>query len=673
MSTKTANNKKPVLLITNTPQDSDWDRQNVVVCPVAGPRTRHIEQAGVAYQDLVTGNWKYSIYNSNRISPEDDPDFVGGSDSDNEDENVKFNDEGMKKKKNAHHDDEDLYGILGLGNLRWKATASQLKKAYRNKCLEHHPDKNVENGGEHDDTMFKLVQKAYDVLSNEKKRKAYDSQDSFDDRIPSASELETDEDFFDVLGPVFDRNARWSVIQPVPELGSDQTPYKQVEKFYDFWRSFKSWREFTYDSEYDIEKAESREERRWMERQNDKKASVLKKKDFARILSLVELAYKRDPRLARYRREIREEKERAKREKEEEKIKREEEKKRLAEEEEAKRKADAEEKRKQKDKDRKALKKYRTKLRDLCTIYNNLVKAEGGKKSGKTMLHDDDVQFVSAKMEKDDLQALCTKLDKAKTSEPEFRQIFEENMSILKGETAAASEKLAQLMQKEQQQQQAASEWTDEELSLLAKGLAKFPGGTSQRWDRIHEGFLPSKTPDQIKDKTTDIRKIGGHVNPTASQIHHFNKFLQQKNQAAPTVEKKKVTSKHLGDDISHNYDASSETATTTTTTTTTPTASATTTTTTTTTPTAGTASTNGTSATTSNSATTTATATSETSASAEWTVAQQKALEVGIKAHKASLSTSWDKIAATVPGKTKEECAARYKYLVALVKSKKQ
>jgi hypothetical protein len=40
----------------------------------------------------------------------------------------------------------------------------------------------------------------------------------------------------------------------------------QVDKFYDYWFSFKSWREFPHPDEEDVEQAESREHKRWIER-----------------------------------------------------------------------------------------------------------------------------------------------------------------------------------------------------------------------------------------------------------------------------------------------------------------------------------------------------------------------------------------------------------------------
>lgn len=60
-------------------------------------------------------------------------------------------------------------------------------------------------------------------------------------------------------------------------------------------------------------------------------------------------------------------------------------------------------------------------------------------------------------------------------------------------------------------------------------------------------------------------------------------------------------------------------------------------------------------------------------SSDALWSQEQQKLLEVAIvKYPKTSAGDRWHKIANTVPGKTKEECLARYKYLVEKVKAQK-
>ena len=109
--------------------------------------------------------------------------------------------------------------------------------------------------------------------------------------------------FFRMYGPVFDSNARFSLTKPVPSLGTNDDPESKVKAFYTFWRCFSSWRDFSCDDEHkpaDIETAESRDERRWMQRQNEVAREKRKRAEYQRIQSMVERAYVNDPRLARF-------------------------------------------------------------------------------------------------------------------------------------------------------------------------------------------------------------------------------------------------------------------------------------------------------------------------------------------------------------------------------------
>lgn len=102
-----------------------------------------------------------------------------------------------------------------------------------------------------------------------------------------------------MFGPAFKRNARWSVNTRVPDLGDENTPVKEVDSYYNFWYAFKSWREFPEEEEHDLEEAESREEKRWMERENARKTQKARKEEYARIRTLVDNAYKKDPRIVK--------------------------------------------------------------------------------------------------------------------------------------------------------------------------------------------------------------------------------------------------------------------------------------------------------------------------------------------------------------------------------------
>ena len=64
---------------------------------------------------------------------------------------------------------EDFYKILGLSK---DASANEIKKAYRKKAIEFHPDKNP--GDKEAEANFKKAAEAYEVLSDPQKKSQYD-------------------------------------------------------------------------------------------------------------------------------------------------------------------------------------------------------------------------------------------------------------------------------------------------------------------------------------------------------------------------------------------------------------------------------------------------------------------------------------------------------------------
>ncbi|MFO0955361.1 MAG: DnaJ C-terminal domain-containing protein [Candidatus Saccharibacteria bacterium] len=64
-------------------------------------------------------------------------------------------------------DKRDYYDVLGVSR---DASADEIKKAFRKAAVKHHPDR---EGG--DEAKFKEVSEAYEVLSDDQKRAAYDN------------------------------------------------------------------------------------------------------------------------------------------------------------------------------------------------------------------------------------------------------------------------------------------------------------------------------------------------------------------------------------------------------------------------------------------------------------------------------------------------------------------
>lgn len=78
------------------------------------------------------------------------------------------------------------YAALGLKS---DATLADIKRAFRQKASQFHPDRNT---AEDAPARFREVQEAYDVLSDDVKRKAYDDnrrRNLLDDPAQTAREI----------------------------------------------------------------------------------------------------------------------------------------------------------------------------------------------------------------------------------------------------------------------------------------------------------------------------------------------------------------------------------------------------------------------------------------------------------------------------------------------------
>lgn len=176
----------------------------------------------------------------------------------------------------------DLYEALDLDFYRDKEIpADILEYTYKKKSAQYHPTKN--NGLKH---AFLIIKKAYTIFTNPKLRKVYDSC-FLDESLPDDKNYELEE-FLNIFSEVFERNAIFSEVKPVPKIRDN------VEIFYKFWQSFKTIR--VYDDPEDVFDVNG-SSRRYAAEKNKEIMQEKKLKDLHRIQELVKLAIKCDPRI----------------------------------------------------------------------------------------------------------------------------------------------------------------------------------------------------------------------------------------------------------------------------------------------------------------------------------------------------------------------------------------
>ena len=439
-------------------------------------------------------------------------------------EEAKYRGRGKKKKKRRG---EDLYALLGLGDQRWLATEKDIKKAYQRTALKAHPDKAGAGKSEAEreaiSEKFKAIQAAYETLCDPERRREFDSTDVFDDSLPS--DLAGGGDFFAVFGPAFRRQARWSVSKKVPDLGGPDAPIAEVKAFYDFWHKFKSWREFPHEDEEDVECAEDRFHKRWIERFNAKLRAAGKKEESRRLRDFVDAAHAHDPRVARHREVLRAARQAKKDAKRAAYEAQEAEAQRRAEAEEQRREAAAEEARRKKAEDKRARereKKLHQKQRARFRKLNERLRAAGAAGAPAA----DEVEAMVAKLSFAALSELndaveaglgdpAASIERIRAVEAArcaaARQAEEEK------ERAAREAKRVEDERREREKNAAmAAQWDTSELELLEKAMKKFPQGYQRRWEQIAE-FVGTHTPEECAYKSKAVlakqSKAGtGHV-----------------------------------------------------------------------------------------------------------------------------------------------------------------
>ncbi len=109
------------------------------------------------------------------------------------------NDEDFERELNQDEKEKDYYELL---NIKKDATNVEIKKAFRKAALKNHPDR----GG--DEEKFIKYQKAYEILSDPKKRDIYDKFGKYDENIIS-DELDMNNIFENIFGNnIFKKNKK---------------------------------------------------------------------------------------------------------------------------------------------------------------------------------------------------------------------------------------------------------------------------------------------------------------------------------------------------------------------------------------------------------------------------------------------------------------------------------
>ncbi|SPO01304.1 related to dnaJ-like proteins [Cephalotrichum gorgonifer] len=225
------------------------------------------------------------------------------------------------------------YEVLGVDQ---EATSDDIRRAYRRKALELHPDKNIADV-ENATRRFAEVQSAYDILSDPQERAWYDShrdailQDQeVDDsgqyasfrnvRMTSAEEVIalvgrfnasvpfTDEPtgFFGSLREMFDQLAAEETAvgehgdgppRTYPSFGTSVADYDSVVKpFYAAWAGFSTRKTFAWKDKYRLSDAPDRRVRRMLEKENKKCRDDAIREFNDAVRFLIGFSKKRDPR-----------------------------------------------------------------------------------------------------------------------------------------------------------------------------------------------------------------------------------------------------------------------------------------------------------------------------------------------------------------------------------------
>ncbi|KAL1303100.1 hypothetical protein AAFC00_006541 [Neodothiora populina] len=225
------------------------------------------------------------------------------------------------------------YELLSVERI---ATDDELKKAYRRKALELHPDRNY-GAVEETTKLFAEVQTAYEILSDPQERAWYDSHEAailrggeaaqdageqfeYNTKVTSADDLvrvmsrfnknvefsDAPSGFYGYLREIFEQLAKeeeiaaeWEKVDipEYPPFGHADDEYNDVVKqFYQVWIGFSTRKTFAWKDKFRLSEAPDRQYRRAMEKENKKLREEGQREFNDAVRALVAFVRKRDPR-----------------------------------------------------------------------------------------------------------------------------------------------------------------------------------------------------------------------------------------------------------------------------------------------------------------------------------------------------------------------------------------
>ncbi|KAI9883342.1 MAG: hypothetical protein M1823_004896 [Watsoniomyces obsoletus] len=338
---------------------------------------------------------------------------------------------------------QDHYAVLGLSKYRYKATPDQIRRAHRKKVLRHHPDKKAAAGSTEDDSFFKCIQKATEILLDPVRRRQFDSVDENADIEPPTKKETQKGNFYKLWRPVFESEARFSKIQPVPSLGDESSTQEDVEAFYNFWYNFDSWRTFEYQDEDVPDDNENRDQKRHVERKNNAARKKKKSEDIARLRKLVDDALGYDERIKKFRQQARASKDRRRIEKEEElkrvaeeNAKKKETEEKLKKEQEEQAKVERQEGKKAKEAAKNAAKKNKRVLKGAVKDVNYFSEGKGEASPAQVDAVLNEVDLLISKLDNEMLAKLAERLNEVedKNDKGMIRYLFSEGIRSVSSE-----------------------------------------------------------------------------------------------------------------------------------------------------------------------------------------------------------------------------------------------